>query len=57
MSAHHEASGIIPSMQGHVVRAFSLLQGSPEVQVQKNATILGIYDALLHELGDGFCFP
>ncbi|CAL9145420.1 unnamed protein product [Musa hybrid cultivar] len=44
MSAHHEASGIIPSMQGHVVRAFSLLQGSPEVQLASNKNV---WDAIM----------
>ncbi|THU68712.1 hypothetical protein C4D60_Mb08t06750 [Musa balbisiana] len=44
MSAHHEASGIIPSMQGHVVRVFSLLQGSPEVQLASNKNV---WDAIM----------
>ncbi|URE38061.1 hypothetical protein MUK42_17712 [Musa troglodytarum] len=40
-SAHREASGIIPSMQG---QAFSLLQGSPEVQL---ASDKNVWDAIM----------
>lgn len=54
-SAHHEASSIIPSMPRHVVETFSLLQRSPEVQVQNNTEVLGSQDTLLHEFGHGFC--
>ncbi|CAL9114620.1 unnamed protein product [Musa textilis] len=54
-SAHHEASSIIPSMPRHVVETFSLLQRSPEVQVQNNTVVLGSQDALLHKFGHGFC--